>query len=146
MRIEVDMLSKTAIHALHAVAQLAELPEGQFRGATSIAEQIGAPANYLGKLLQSLVQEGIVYSQKGIGGGFRLAKKASEVSLYDVVEPIDHISKWSGCFMGRERCSSEDPCSMHSRWAKVRDEYFLLLKESTIADIAPNRQPLMISL
>lgn len=130
------MLSKTALHALHAVAQLAELPEGQFRGASSIAEEIGAPANYLGKLLQSLVQEGIVFSQKGIGGGFRLARRASEVTLYDVVEPIDHISKWSGCFMGRKTCSPESPCAMHLRWATVRDEYFSMLREASIADIA----------
>ncbi len=139
------MLSKTALHALHAVAQLAELPEGQFRGATSIAEEIGAPANYLGKLLQSLVQEGIVYSQKGIGGGFRLAKKASSIPLYNVIEPIDHISKWSGCFMGRSRCSSEEPCAMHTRWAKVRDEYFSLLKEATIADIASGKNSFAVS-
>ncbi len=140
------MLSKTALHALHAVAQLAELPEGQFRGATSIAEEIGAPANYLGKLLQSLAQEGIVYSQKGIGGGFRLARKASSISLYDVVEPIDHISKWSGCFMGRKQCSPDHPCAMHVRWARVRDEFFSMLKESTVADIAAgNLLPALMS-
>lgn len=139
------MLSKTALHALHAVAQLAELPEGQYRGASSIAEEIGAPANYLGKLLQALVQEGIVYSQKGIGGGFRLARKPSEVSLYDVVEPIDHISKWSGCFMGRKTCSPESPCAMHLRWAGVRDDYFAMLREATIADIASNNAALKLA-
>jgi Rrf2 family protein len=137
------MLSKTALHALHAVVQLAELPEGQFRGAASIAEEIGAPANYLGKLLQSMVQEGIVYSQKGIGGGFRLAKNAAKISLYDVVEPIDHVSKWSGCFMGREECSPDQPCAMHARWAKVRDEYFRMLRESTVADVVSSKSSLI---
>lgn len=129
------MLSKSAIHALHAVAALAELPEGQYCGASTIAEQIGAPANYLGKLLQSLIGEGIVYSQKGIGGGFRLAKHPSQVTLYEVVEPIDHISKWSGCFMGRKECSPDAPCALHTRWARVREEYFEMLTKSTIADI-----------
>lgn len=129
------MLSKTAVHAVSAVTVLAELPAGGYAGAGDIAGEIGAPPNYLGKLLKMLADEGLVQSQKGKGGGFRLARDAADVSVYDLVEPIDHVSRWNGCFLGRRRCSDESPCAVHGRWAVVRDEYLRFLQQTSIAEL-----------
>lgn len=128
------MISKTATHALNAMAVLAERP-GEFQGAASVAERIGAPQNYLGKLLQGLIRSGVVYSQKGKGGGFRLARAPEAISLFDIVEPVDNVSRWEGCFLGREHCSADNPCAFHEKWASVRDAYLKTLKESTLADL-----------
>lgn len=135
------MMSKTAVHALRAVAALAGVPEGEFEGTARLAKAIGAPPNYLGKLLQVLAQTGVVVSQKGLGGGFRLARRPERIRLYDVVEPIDHASRRSGCLMDGGRCSEENPCILHDRWAQVRDAYFRMLEESTIADLLGRRKP-----
>jgi Rrf2 family protein len=134
------MLSKTALNALKAFAVLAELPPGSHAGARAIAEKIGAGQNYLGKLLQSLIEEGLVVSRKGLGGGFRLTRKPTEIAIYDVVEPIDRVSRWDGCFMGRDSCSEDNPCSVHDRWKRVRDEYLSFLKETTIHDLNRHKQ------
>jgi len=120
---------------LKAVAALAEEPVQQFKGTVSLAERIGAPQNYLGKLLQTLARAGVVQSQKGMGGGFQLARPPQRISLYDVVEPIDHVSRWTGCFMGQAVCSDDVPCALHDRWAGVRDVYLRMLEESTVADV-----------
>ena len=135
------MISKTARHAVLAVAALAELPEGEFCGAAAIAEKVKAPPNYLGKLLQSLAQSGIVESQRGLGGGFQLAKRSDEITVYDIVEPIDHVSRWEGCFLGRGTCSNSSPCSMHARWTTIRDQYLAMLRDMTVADIVNHREP-----
>ncbi len=132
------MLSKTALHAVKAVATLAERPD-EFQGASSIAERIGAPQNYLGKLLQGMIQSGVVCSQKGKGGGFQLARAPEKISIFDVVEPIDRISNWNGCFMGKESCSASTPCALHHQWVAIRIAYLAMLKESTLADIAAHR-------
>ena len=73
------MLSKTGLHAVRAVVALAKLPAGAFAGAARIAQEIGAPHNYLAKL-KSLAEHGLLESQKGLGGGFRLARNPHEVS------------------------------------------------------------------
>src|SRR5690606_22367424 len=91
--------------------------------------------NYLGKLLQGLVQEGVVVSQKGMGGGFCLARKPSEITLYDVVNPVDHVARWEGCFMGRPACDANNPCAVHHEWAAVRNAYLKMLKGSTLANV-----------
>jgi len=130
------MISKTSIHAIRALTILAQLPDETFIGTSAIADQIGAPPNYLGKLLQALVRTGLVVSQKGLGGGFRLARPAQDISLLDVVEPIEHVSRWSSCILGHHVCSDEHHCAMHNRWKAIRDEYIQLLAETTIADLA----------
>lgn len=129
------MISKTGIHAVTAVAALAELGEGAFAGAAEIAEQIGAPRNYLGKLLKTLADQGLLESQKGKGGGFRLARNPEEISLYEIMEPLDRVSRWSGCFLGRARCSEDAPCSVHQRWSKVRTAYLQFLQETSVHDL-----------
>lgn len=129
------MLSRTALHAVKAVAALARRP-GENQGAAAIAERVGAPPNYLGKLLQNLAVHGLVVSQKGLGGGFRLARPPEEITLYDVVEPIDHVSRWEGCFLGNGACTPETPCAMHDRWQRVREAYLELLRSTSIADLA----------
>jgi Rrf2 family iron-sulfur cluster assembly transcriptional regulator len=129
------MMTKTGLHAVRAVVALAKLPEGVYAGAARIAREIGAPQNYLGKLLQVLAREGLVESQKGLGGGFRLARAPEDISLFDVVEPIERISRWSGCILGRSECSDGDPCAIHNRWKAVRDAYLHMLRRTTIAEL-----------
>lgn len=129
------MISRTGIHAIKALAALSEIPEDEYAGASAIAKGIDAPQNYLGKLLRALSREGLVISQKGLGGGFRLARPMEQISLFDILEPIDQVSRWEGCFFGRAECGDKDPCAVHSAWASVREVYLEFLKNTTLADI-----------
>jgi Rrf2 family protein len=129
------MLSKTGLHAVRAMVALARISDGAYAGAGRIAQEIGAPQNYLGKLLQTLAGEGLVESQKGLGGGFRLARNPKQISLLDIAEPIEHISRWTGCILGWPECSENDPCAIHSRWKTVRNSYLQMLQRTTIAEL-----------
>ncbi len=133
------MLSRSTLHGIRALAALAGLEPGEYAGAGRIAREISAPQNYLGKLLQQLAREGLVVSQKGLGGGFRLARPADRITLYDVAEPLEQVSRWQGCFMGTGRCSEDHPCRMHGRWGRLRGDYLALLKETHISDLADDR-------
>jgi Rrf2 family protein len=133
------MISKTGIHAAMALALLARLAPGEYAGAASIAREIGAPQNYLGKLLKGLAGQGLVESQKGFGGGFRLARSPKKISLFDVVEPIDKVSRWGDCFLGRKRCHDDDPCAVHREWSVIRKQYLEFLKGTSIEDLAEKK-------
>lgn len=131
------MLSKSGIHAVRALIVLAELKNGEYRGAVAIARQNNAPGNYLGKLLQQLARRGLVKSQKGLGGGFRLARDPHKITLYDIVDAIEDVGRWRDCILGRPNCSDKNPCPVHNQWGPVRDAYLALLKDTTIADLTP---------
>lgn len=133
------MLSKTGIHAIRAMVALAEVPSNSYAGAGSVADAINAPRNYLGKLLQLLSRVGLVESQKGLGGGFRLALNPHNISLLDVVDPIEHVSRWSGCILGQAACNEEQPCALHDRWKVVRDHYIKMLKDTSVAELVQDK-------
>lgn len=129
------MLSNSAVHAIRATIALASLPAGTFEGSSAVARRVGAPPNYLGKLLQSLAREGIVVSQKGLHGGWALGRDAAEISLADVVAPIEDVSRWRACFLGRAGCSDADPCHVHDAWAPVRDRFLEFMEGTTLQEL-----------
>jgi Rrf2 family protein len=137
------MLSRTGIHALRALAILAGLPEGEFRGAVALAAVAGAPPNYLGKLLQQLARARLLAGRKGFGGGFRLARPAAEISLYDVVAPLEQLERWEGCILGSAACREDAPCALHGQFAAVRDAWIAMLKRTTLADLIAHGEALL---
>lgn len=130
------MLSKTALSVVKALVYLADQPEGAYVGVGEIAKNIGAGQNYLGKILQFMTHEELVQSQKGLGGGFRLARPAKEICLFDAVDPIDHVSRWDGCFLTHGSCTADHPCTIHDKWRNVRRTYLDFLKNTTIAELS----------
>jgi len=57
--------------------------------AESLAEAQGLPPKFLGAILNDLRRSGIVASQRGAEGGYRLARDASAISLADVMRALD---------------------------------------------------------
>lgn len=129
------MLTRSGVHAIQALVTLAGLEPGSFRGTSEIAAATGAPANYLGKLLLLLSRRGLVESRKGLGGGFRLARRADQITLREVVESIENTVRWKECAFGGKSCESISPCTIHERWIHVRDAYLSFLFNTTIADL-----------
>jgi Rrf2 family iron-sulfur cluster assembly transcriptional regulator len=134
---EAPILSRSGIHAVRALIVLAQAKRGDYIGTIDIAKQTGAPGNYLGKLLSQLARSGLVQSQRGLGGGFRLAKLAGSISLFDVVSSLEDIGRWNNCILGNPVCSDEDPCAVHNKWSPVRDSYLVLLETTRLSDITP---------
>ena len=125
------MISKTAQYALRALVAMASEPERN-HGAQDLARRIEAPPNYMGKLLKLLADAGVLVSSRGSGGGFRLARAAGDITLMDIVDPIDRVSRWSDCFLGLGGCEPENPCPLHRRWGPIREQYLSLLRTSTL--------------
>jgi Rrf2 family transcriptional regulator, iron-sulfur cluster assembly transcription factor len=131
-----SMLSTTSQYALRALSHLAAQPDEAVLG-RDLAQAVEIPANYLSKVLLSLRNASLVVTARGSGGGYRLARPASQIFLIDVVELFDEISRTkSSCFLGRTRaCSPDTPCSAHSAWQKVGAEYLKFLTGTPLSAI-----------
>ena len=130
------MITRTGTHALKAMAYLASVPAGAYEGAVEIAAHIKAPKNYLGKLLRQLARAGLLEGRKGSKGGFRLARDRRKISLFEVLEPIEHVSRIKGCVLGRTQCTQRDHCALHEGWAKIRNEYLDFLHTTSLSEAA----------
>jgi Rrf2 family protein len=115
------------------MAALRTLEDGFYAGAAQIAARTGSPPNYLGKLLQRLSLAGIVESRKGKTGGFRLARAAREITLFDVLEPLEGVSRIERCILGSPRCTGA--CALHGRWMRIRAAYLRFLHETRLSAV-----------
>jgi len=79
----------------------------------------------LEKIDRNMSSENLVISQKGYGGGFRLAQTARKITLFDIVDPIEKISRWTGDIKAPEPVQGAPPtlydakCSMCGKDTKV---------------------------
>jgi Rrf2 family protein len=83
-------MMKLSLACGYALLALEHLARGDGRSATShqIAEARGVPEEYLRKVLTPLARAGLVLSVKGVGGGYRLARPATGITLLEVVEAV----------------------------------------------------------
>ncbi len=101
----------------------------------AIATALDAPANYLGKTLQTLASAGVLDSQRGPGGGFRLARAADAMTVADVIGVVEEPKGSGMCLLGDQRCSGVAPCAAHVRWEAARREAAEPFRRTTIADL-----------
>ena len=129
-------LSKTEEYALRAVIYLARARDHDTpHRATEIAEAIDLPANYLSKILHQLARQGLVTSERGPYGGFRLAAPPEQTMLAEVIEPFGGVGESQRCLLGRPECSDENPCGAHEHWKAARAAIGRFFAETTVADV-----------
>lgn len=127
------MISQTAEYALRSVVCLASYPQTALTTG-QIAKITKVPGSYLSKVLQALGKSGIVRSQRGLHGGFSLAKPAEELSLLEVINTVDPIQHIDRCPLDLDQHGS-NLCPLHKR---LNDSICMIEKayrESTIGDL-----------
>jgi Rrf2 family protein len=124
------MLNQTAIYAIRAMGFLAEQKEGLPVLSSTIAEEMEIPKNFLSKILNRLVQAGIIRSIRGRSGGFVLDVDPSEVRVRDVADLFMKLNDFKQCFLGLSRCNGS--CGLHIRWKIIVEQFEKLLDETTV--------------
>ena len=131
------MISKTAKYAFKILGFLI-----QNRGSKTSGEQIsratGIPANYLSKILNQLRKGGLVTSEKGWGGGFEIRPDVLDRPIRDVIAIIDGVESVQPgeCVFGLKMCDDNNPCPLHSDWARVVEAFNTMLNSRTMADLS----------
>ncbi len=83
--------------ALHCCSVLSWVPPERYLSTKALAEFHDVPKEYLSKALQALSQAGIVEGTLGPSGGYRLARKPSDITFLDIVEAIEGKGSTFAC-------------------------------------------------
>ncbi len=128
--------------AAHACAVLAGLSPGASLNAAALAEFHELPPAYMAKHLQALVRAGVLTASRGGGGGYRLARPADEISLWDVQAAIEGPGPSFRCQDIRRNgpcagCAPASlPCDIASAFHAADAAYRAQLKTVSVAEIA----------
>jgi Rrf2 family protein len=129
------LLSRAFDYALRSLTHLARAPRAELRLARQLADELALPPAFLGKLLQPLVQAGLLESHRGRSGGFRLARAPEEVRLVEVLEVLDERGFTPRCVLGGGPCDDAEPCPVHELWAPGLARIRAALESWTLADL-----------
>ena len=113
---------------------------GELSRVADIAAAYSVSDLFLFKILQPLVEAGMMESVRGRRGGVRLAKDPKDITLYDVVRITEDNFAMAECFeSGQIECPLVDACALNSALYRALDAFFDVLRTYTIADLAQEK-------
>lgn len=126
------IFGKTSAHALSVLSCLAE-NGGRAMGSAEIASDRGLSRALTCKVLTQLSGAGLVSGKPGPGGGYKLSKPASNISLMDVAVLFESQGSMSRCPMGGPWCAGSCPCPLHAALDDVVQRINEFMRLTTLA-------------
>ena len=108
-----------------------------------IAQRYAISRNHLAKVAQDLAAAGFVDTQRGRGGGLRLARPAAEINVGAVVRSLEHFDGFVACMGGKAECMIDGACGLKPALAGALEAFLTHLDGFTLADIAADRTRLL---
>lgn len=132
------MFSKACEYGIKATIFIAKNSTTETRvNLKKISVAIDSPEAFTAKILQLLVKNEIISSEKGASGGFTIPHdKLGTISLAAIVNAIDGDKIYKGCGLGLEICNELKPCPMHEKFKVVRDGLREMLENTTVSELA----------
>jgi Rrf2 family protein len=127
--------------AAHACALLAALPEGRSLSGAALAAFHELPPAYMAKTLQALSRAGLLRAERGLQGGYRLARAADSITLLDVERALLGGEPRFECRNIRIRgpCGGQSdvrvPCEIACAFWAAERAYREVLGATTILDV-----------
>jgi Rrf2 family iron-sulfur cluster assembly transcriptional regulator len=99
-----------------------------------ISERQSISLSYLEQLFSRLRRQGLVSSVRGPGGGYKLAKDFSNISVAEIINAVDEQIDATQCG-GHENCRDEGRCMTHDLWATLNSKILDYLAGISLADM-----------
>lgn len=132
-------ISTKGHYAVQALVDMASQPANAPISLSVIAERQELSQNYLEQLFVKLRKARLVASVRGPGGGYLLARPASEITIGDVFTAVDENLIFTECAdhtsdIGQP-CSKAKDCRTQTLWAKLCQHFNDMLYSITIEDV-----------
>ena len=137
------IITRATEYAIRAILYMSRQPEGEIIYKKDICKAQGITPAFLTKILQPLIKDGIVGSQRGVGGGFYLAKPPAEITLFDIIKSQEGPVYLNQCMVKDNNCEREFFCPVHGAWEQIRKEFMATLARYDFASLAQKQDALL---
>lgn len=131
MRLE---LSSEGRYALRALLYLAWT--GERATADRISAEAQIPRRLLARILAKLARAGLIDSEQGRGGGSRLARPATTITLRKAIEAVEGPFGMTRCIVQNRACGTGAPCALHEAWKEGQQAILQYLEDQTLDEFA----------
>ncbi len=126
----------------YAVTAMLDLALNAKQGPVSLAEIAGRQElslSYLEQLFSKLRRRDLVASARGPGGGYRLGREASQVSVADIIAAVDESVDATHC-SGKSDCNDGQVCLTHHLWIDLTRQINAFLSGISLEDLVQRRE------
>ena len=124
-------ISRRTDYGVRVILDLSALAGDERASTHEIADRQNIPAPFLAKIIAQLSLSGLVTTFRGAGGGVKLARPPSEISLLQVIEALDGPVRLNRCVIEPGACPRDAFCPVHHIWAKAQVDLTSLLAVTT---------------
>jgi FeS assembly SUF system regulator len=127
---------KLTDYGLVLLACIARSPATALRTARDLASESGLPQPTVSRLLQDLLKGGLLVSQRGIRGGYHLARPPREISIASVILALEGPIRLTVCSSETEgACDLEAHCAIRSNQRVINAAVRGVLEQLSLADL-----------
>jgi Rrf2 family protein len=129
--------SKKVEYALIALLHMARKPAKALTTNKELSDQYHIPLELMGKVLQSLVRNGMVNSVQGVKGGYLLNETIESLSISQVVRAVDKPIKIVKCIENHNLpdCSQIPYCNIRNPMEILQDKLEAIFEGITVSDL-----------
>lgn len=129
-------LTRGTNYSFHALVLLAGARPEEVMSIGQLAKGVKASPTYMGKLLHRLSQSGLVKAQRGRGGGYCLARPASDITLWEVVSTLHGGSPLGSMALPIcSKCSIAAACPLKDALRSAEDDIRRRLETVTVGSL-----------
>lgn len=134
-------LTNLADYGVVLMCRMAQAPEN-LHSAFQLAQDTGIPVPTVSKILGALSKAGLLQSQRGLKGGFKLALAAGDISMADIIEAIDGPIALTNCIeKAPGDCCFETACTMRPHWQAINGAVKGALSGISLNEVATSPAP-----
>ncbi|MFO7765138.1 MAG: Rrf2 family transcriptional regulator [Pelovirga sp.] len=134
------VITRATEYAIRTIIYLAQQPRDKVVLKKDICRTQEVTPAFLTKILQPLIKSGIVSSQRGVGGGFMLARDPEQITLLDVFKAQEGELKLNHCLIDSEFCARDAFCAAHEIWEEAQQALSSVLLRYSIGDIVRRQE------
>jgi len=139
-------MSTRTRYAVRAMMQLAMQSSDQPAQLHTIAEEQQLSVKYLEQIVRPLRLAGLIISERGSSGGYRLGRPASQITALDIVQAVEGPLAVVHCVARPDMCPRSPACIARELWSNVGRAIGRVLGEANLAELARRQRAASSSL
>lgn len=140
-------ITKLTDYAVLVLADMIRPDVDDARAARDVAERTRIPQPTVSKVLKLLARSGLVMSERGKNGGYRLARGADSITVSDIVDAVEGPVAVTECSSeSRGCCELVGKCPTEHNWVRINEAIRQALRGITLADMVRPNLPVLIPL
>lgn len=128
-------ITRAGEYAVMGVTCLARRPMGEAVMIQEVCREERIPRSFVAKIFQVLTKAGIVRSQRGVRGGFALAREPGQITILEVIEAVEGRLAFDRRLQEPASCQETHACALCDLFSVAQQHAKEIMRVTTLADL-----------